>query len=750
MAPRPSSSESRSSSVRVPGLDSTSGRRSDNVCWQCRQRKVGCDGRRASCGNCERLGFSCSYSYLTSSTTTTSESLCAPSLHVPRRRGQQACTACRRRKIRCDGHLPGCGRCSRMGLGCVYNSLRRRLPDVDSVQDVGPHPEHPIINDSESDNLLTDHAITTLLRSPLGQLSLDVFFQRVAPIPVFSFLHRATVMEQNLGGTLHPALHLALFGIAILFADPDSELGSSGSASSRGAKAVDAAERMVVADGLETPSVVKLQALTLVIQHRAMSRRFSKAFMLAALAVRAAMALRLNYELAPSAAVPFLARESCRRLVWSLYMTDTTLAAGYDCFTLMRPEVIAIQLPCDDHCFMMDIPQETMPLLPMTGTTPSESTAAPPPELPQLSLLALTVRVLWLRQRVLQFTKEAVAASSAGPVQVQAATLEADLAAFQESLPTQLRLSQYAISLHAHLPTLAAYLKVHVTYLATRCILYRLALDGLKEALPLRARSLFAPDLLAQWQDRCVQSARAMARLFKSTLHIQTGTETVRLDVDLAVVVYQCARILAYASVTDTQSGAPPEEIEPHLVTCQKFMDRMFADCAAVADIKADLSDLIDAINGPPRDDAHRGKIASCVDLQHGQDDQLSSPGHRHILSKHSMIGRMDATGNLLKGSFKDLRHPFAGGHDHAVDDEENADNNTQNEVQGCPSYFPTSGATGITSPFPRPVLPTAFTQQSDAGPLDVDEMFSVQDLDIWGFYTFDPVDLGLSPPQSH
>ncbi|CAH0046678.1 unnamed protein product [Clonostachys solani] len=45
-----------------------------------------------------------------------------------------ACTACRQRKLRCDGASPRCARCSRQGLECDYPSRRMRGPNKRYVQ----------------------------------------------------------------------------------------------------------------------------------------------------------------------------------------------------------------------------------------------------------------------------------------------------------------------------------------------------------------------------------------------------------------------------------------------------------------------------------------------------------------------------------------------------------------------------------------------------------------------------------------
>ncbi|EFW19132.1 hypothetical protein D8B26_007301 [Coccidioides posadasii str. Silveira] len=45
--------------------------------------------------------------------------------HVPRPK-RIACMVCRRRKLRCDGRKPSCGNCARLGHDCTYNETRKK------------------------------------------------------------------------------------------------------------------------------------------------------------------------------------------------------------------------------------------------------------------------------------------------------------------------------------------------------------------------------------------------------------------------------------------------------------------------------------------------------------------------------------------------------------------------------------------------------------------------------------------------
>lgn len=83
--------------------------------------------------------------------------------------------------------------------------------------------------------------------------------------------------------------------------------------------------------------------------------------MLAALAARTAVALRLNYERSELAPV---AQEARRRLFWALYLLDDYFCVGLREFELCPEETIHLQLPCREEIFEAGQPCQTGMLRP--------------------------------------------------------------------------------------------------------------------------------------------------------------------------------------------------------------------------------------------------------------------------------------------------------------------------------------------------------------------------------------------------
>lgn len=320
------------------------------------------------------------------------------------------------------------------------------------------------------------------------------------------------------------ALLLAIVGITSLLTD----LGPG--TREYGNKCVDECQQMIFQD-LENPSTLKIQALVLVMKHRMLSRRFTGAFMLAAIGARFAYALRLNYE---NPNLCFLARESRRRLMWAFCTIDSGINGGYSDFTLLSPDSMHIQLPCNERNFEFDLPQVTEFLKPIpTKPFPDD-----------VGSLLLHVRLLWMRSRVLNCTKNVLAMSDSElnqlPDLIKALTDE--LRSFHDYLPASFKFSDSNLQLRAYSPRLCVFIMIHVWWRQCHCDLYRVVLSGIKESLPRSTVDRLDPQFVAMCTRQCYEHALGMTDIFKSILSLVGGLPVT--DLDLPVCAYQCARIL--------------------------------------------------------------------------------------------------------------------------------------------------------------------------------------------------------------
>lgn len=365
----------------------------------------------------------------------------------------------------------------------------------------------------------------------LIQRTFSNYFRHVHHVPVFSFLHRASLMQRYHAGMMDRALLLALVGVTSLLTDLGPGMREYG------ARCIDECQGMVLQD-LENPSTIKIQALVLVMKHRILSRRFTSAFMIAATAARFAYALRLNYE---NPSLCFLARESRRRLMWAFLTIDSGVNGGQADFTLLPPDSLHIQLPCNERNFEFDLPQVTGHLRPL----PSQ----PFPD--DVGSLALHVRLLWMRSRVSYCTKNVLNMPESEVAQLPQLikVLSQELDAFNDHLPASFKFSESNLQLRAYSPRLCVYIMIHVWWRQCHCDLYRIVLTGLKEALPKSGVNRLEPQFVSYCTRQCFEHAIAMVEIFRHVLALDGGLPVT--DLDLSVCAYQCARMLYFAYQTN-------------------------------------------------------------------------------------------------------------------------------------------------------------------------------------------------------
>ncbi|KAF3771124.1 hypothetical protein M406DRAFT_34356 [Cryphonectria parasitica EP155] len=576
-----------------------------NTCVTCRARKVRCDGTRDVCQNCSRLGFTCSYDDsvphhhhlnsaspaggMISSGTAASDALNihVVAAHPPRRRVRQACQTCHSRKAKCSGTMPKCDRCRTHGLNCVYRPSKRARTSTtpgaatrDSLAgDTSGSRDGYLSDQSRSlSDIAENGALATLRHLPPPEETLilktfENFFRHIHHIPLFSFLHQASLMQRYHSGSMDRALLLSLIGITSLLTD----LGHG--AREYGNRCVSVAERLILRD-LDRPTVLKIQALVLIIKHRIFCRRFSDAFMLTGLASRFAAALRLNHEIPK---LCFLAQESRRRLMWSLFMIDIGMAAGHPDFTLWahRPNMIDLKLPCNERNFEYDLPETTEALAP----PPMLPDGTLPPLSDNVGFLALHVRIQWIRSKILAFTKSFVTSRPQGAdlqsLPRRCEELQADLDAFEQRLPGPFRWTSQNLKLRAYHPRLCVFLMTHIWWRQCHCDLYRIALVGRRESLSKRAIAMLDPAFVRRCREQCYEHAKAMADMF-AEVTLDKGVPV--SDLDLPVCVYQCANTLYYTlAAYPDEFNLSPAGVTEMANNCLKIVKKSAPGPAAAA-----------------------------------------------------------------------------------------------------------------------------------------------------------------------
>lgn len=512
----------------------TTSKRSPDTCAECRARKVKCDGRRNGCSGCERLDLRCSFRR-----GSTDPSLVADE-DVHLRRKVVACTACRSLKAKCGGEQPSCRRCQRRRVQCVYPRSKRASKESDPS-----HSPEPALNSASNHGRL-DHGLVLRV--------FEAFFQHIHPIPVYSFFHKASLVERFESNSLDRALVLALTATTCELLDMGERLKAQSS------QWMSQAEALVMQD-LGKLSVIKVQCLLLLVKHHTRQNRLGIALMLHALAARAAYAIGLNYE---AEHLGFLARESRRRLMWSLYIIDRRLAGGISDFALFADTSIHIQLPCHERNFEFDLQQDTESLQYTLGQPFSEN----------IGSLGIYIRLMWFRHRILYTTKAAVLSKELDVAALSTSIEEiaTELTTFENSLPDSFCFSTKALQLRAYSSRLGPYLLVHIWLRQCFCDLYRIALTGLKEALPAGQIERLDAGTVTVWRSLCFDNALSLSKVFQSFTVLRKGCPV--FEHDVIACAYQCARMLLHLvnhhnDATQARSDEAHDGARSCLAACQ-------------------------------------------------------------------------------------------------------------------------------------------------------------------------------------
>ena len=136
---------------------------------------------------------------------------------------------------------------------------------------------------------------------------------------------------------------------------------------------------------LGQPSIMRTQALLLVIRCKMCIGDYTLAFTQVAMLSRMAFSLRLNYQ---SPGASFLASETRRRLMWAIYMLDTHWAGGLLEFTTCPADAVHVDLPCTEEGFELDIQPSQQVQLHSLSQIPG--------------LLAADICVAYLRDQILR------------------------------------------------------------------------------------------------------------------------------------------------------------------------------------------------------------------------------------------------------------------------------------------------------------------------------------------------------------
>ncbi|ORY70304.1 fungal-specific transcription factor domain-containing protein [Pseudomassariella vexata] len=532
------------------------------TCLQCRVRKVRCDGRQDVCRNCERLKFECSFQQ-------TPEKSSGQYVHkLPeRRRRMQACLSCRSAKMKCLGEMPECSNCVRKGLVCSYPGSKKGEPGSSTSGD-SIHGQDHVTSPRERDSGLSDadrpRDDVPLDHDTLIKLVKD-YFRHLYPLPSYAFLHQTTVTERCHDRTINQPLKLAICAITALQLQRTTLSHDLW---------VQQAEQMILRQ-LGHPSIFHLQALLLVIRYRIESGSFSNAFMLAALAGRSAVALRLNYErseLSP------LAQEARRRLFWSLFLLDDFFCVGIREFELCPRETIRLQLPCDEELFEAGQPCRTGSL----HQHPLEVPAT-------IGLRGAFLRLVAIRREIMRFIRRV------GLREIEPSFISDTIHVFEQQLKSLYsglgHTELYSVSNLTTCKLQTQFVMLHASWRQCFCDLYRLFLNGYTEAAPPPVFAIVQPRNRDVMQRQCVEHAEDILQIVEDLWNY--GDRNALLERDTAVCGFESARIILFVAGDGASNAAATELATMKAQLCLDLMTHYFASSAWATPMRNNLERII-------------------------------------------------------------------------------------------------------------------------------------------------------------
>ncbi|KAJ6438777.1 hydrolase or acyltransferase of alpha beta superfamily [Purpureocillium lavendulum] len=391
----------------------------------------------------------------------------------------------------------------------------------------------------------------TLPTFPFVLRLVKLYFKMVHPLRSFGFIHRPSFMQfiedqsetaRNSNIVLLAVCALGAKFFAVSSASP-REMGE-GLALRAGCQWARKAQQLLFAS-INRPSTDTVMAAVLLHEHEIRIGNYAAAFMITGLAVRLAQGLQLNVEQQVARARAISNRilpslyESCRRVMWSVYVMDSWVGSGVDELTMLDDKNINIQLPAPESDFVLETPRATeLPQLPSNASFRTRTD--------NLDLEAHFVLMVGLRKRILSSMATARVVKHLDESQPpwvehsEYATLRAECQAWYSSLPESLKFSRSAVQKRKVSGQHGALMLLHITYHQSMCDLTRI---GMAELFRIRAPIIFPDeqhDFVRQVQDACFDHCMAVSSVLQEALH--HGTEAFA-DTWLCVVAHDVSRV---------------------------------------------------------------------------------------------------------------------------------------------------------------------------------------------------------------
>ncbi|KAH8891236.1 hypothetical protein GQ53DRAFT_866032 [Thozetella sp. PMI_491] len=536
------------------------------TCKTCRTRKVRCDGARPTCSNCSRLNLAC---YFGLSRPFHSQDSSPQRIRI---RGPRACDSCRIDKVRCSGEAGTCQRCSAKARPCVYSAPR----GADTKEDEIGLSRPATVNSPNSNIGAENDTLEVALASPSIDIDhahfprqaeqdrlLGAFFSHIYPLLSHSFLHEATIKQLFVDGTFDTPLIMAVCATtAMRLEDPSYPLAVTSSWMHK-------VEGSLMSHFIE-PTIPRLQAMVILCWYWLETGLFRRAFMLSALAVRFASALRLSHDRTDLSAI---AKDVRRRLMWSITMLDSIIATGLRDLEMVPAESMYLPLPGHEEVFN------------------NQGETVPGFDNPDLA--GICFRLVLIRRDIMRLKRQLVVAKEPVPqITDIIKDFQATLDEIERDNPECYPHSRERLVSYHKTRWLSRYLYAQLSWHQCHCDAYRMFVKGYAEAVPPAVLDVLDEAYMSDAVKRCFHHVSYVVSILSDLYQVSRGNEIIYFD--MAFCAYQASRLILFLSGLPKMRGIiSRREAVDNANQCLLTIRRFFPKSPTTAAILATLPNLI-------------------------------------------------------------------------------------------------------------------------------------------------------------
>ncbi|KGO51230.1 hypothetical protein PEX1_031020 [Penicillium expansum] len=445
------------------------------------------------------------------------------------------------------------------------------------------------------------------------------FFEHLYPVPSYAFLHPSVTLAKCDEGTLERPLVLAICALTSLHVPVHNVVIDREKSDTWVSNAEETIWKC-----LENPSMSRLRALLLTVSYRMTTGSYEKAFMLTAIAARAASAMGLNHE---QTHLDPIFEEIRRRTVWCFKLLESYFSIGLTEFEVCPFECIYLHPPSSEDSFGLICPPGSEDFVIYALRDQNE-----------LGSLNMCIRLASVRRDIMKLTRE-LAVCSEPYLHLKDVTggLEDILCELKTKMPNQAEISTKGLKNLIESPWLPRHIMMFTLWHGCYFDLYRIFLPGYPEAPPSVVLSTIDAQFVHIATRTCIKHALSVVNLFCDLN--QTCTKPRLLEFATGVCVYHAIRLILFIAHSSTEPDLLSLEFAvSRAELCLAAIKRFFHGLALAQPILDDIAQLIETFSSS---NSAIETLSIFHKVNHGRKSDtwiLSAARPRQHLAVHSVL----------------------------------------------------------------------------------------------------------------